>query len=77
VEDENTDFHNIFNGWQNEFCQLLNVHGFNDVRQTEVHTAEPLIPKPNSCEDGKRYKWPDVDHILAELIQARGKALCC
>jgi hypothetical protein len=25
--------------WRNHFFQLLNVHGVNDVRQTEIHTA--------------------------------------
>jgi hypothetical protein len=46
VKDENGDllanFHNILNRWKNYFSQLLNVH--NDVRQIEVHTAEPLVP---------------------------------
>jgi len=28
----------------------LNVHGFNDVRQTEVHTAEPLVPESSAFE---------------------------
>ena len=27
-----------------ELFQLLNVHGDNDVRQTEMHTAEPVVP---------------------------------
>jgi len=30
--------------------QLLNVHGVNDVRQTEMHTAEPLVPEPSASE---------------------------
>ena len=30
--------------WRNYFSQLLNVHGVNDVRQAEIHTAEPLVP---------------------------------
>jgi hypothetical protein len=25
----------------------LNVHGVNDVRQTEIQTAEPLVPEPS------------------------------
>jgi hypothetical protein len=29
-------------------CPPLNVHGVNDVRQTEIHTAEELVPEP-SC----------------------------
>ena len=30
--------------WRNYFFQQLNVHGVNDVRQTEIRTAEPLVP---------------------------------
>jgi hypothetical protein len=41
-----TDSHSILARWSNHFSQLLNVHGVNDVRQTEIQTAEPLIPKP-------------------------------
>jgi hypothetical protein len=36
---------NILNRWKNYFCQLLNVHGVSDVRLTEIHTAEPLVPE--------------------------------
>jgi len=39
VTDENAnllaDSHNILNRCRNYFYQLLNVHGFNNVRQTE------------------------------------------
>jgi hypothetical protein len=28
----------------------LNVHGVKDVRQTEIHTAEPLVPEPTASE---------------------------
>jgi len=28
----------------------LNVHGVIDVRQTEIHTAEPLVPEPSAIE---------------------------
>jgi hypothetical protein len=52
VKEENGDLladsHCILNMWKNYFCQLLNVHGVNDVRQTEIHTAEPLVPEPSS-----------------------------
>ena len=30
------------------FSQLLSVHGVNDVRHTEIHTAEPLVPEPSA-----------------------------
>ena len=32
------------------FSQLLNVHGVNDVRQTEIPTAEPLVPQPSAFD---------------------------
>jgi hypothetical protein len=52
VKDENADLvaesHNILNKWKNYPCQLMNVHGVTDVRQTEMHTGEPLVPEP-SC----------------------------
>jgi hypothetical protein len=31
------DFHSIFARWRNHFSQLLNIHGVNDIMQTEVH----------------------------------------
>jgi hypothetical protein len=33
------DSNSILNRWKNYFFQLLNVHGVNDLRQTEIHTA--------------------------------------
>jgi hypothetical protein len=33
--------------WKNYFCQLLNAHDVNNVRQTEMHTAESLLPEPS------------------------------
>jgi hypothetical protein len=63
-------------------CQLLNVHGVKDVRQTEIHTAESLVPEPSSSEVEiaieklERYKSSGIDQILAELIQAAGDTLC-
>jgi tRNA(Ile)-lysidine synthase TilS/MesJ len=41
------DFHSILNRWKNYFSQLLNVHNVSDVRQIEVHTAEPLVLGPS------------------------------
>jgi hypothetical protein len=34
-----TDSHSILVRWKNHFSQVLNVHGVDDVRQTEIHTA--------------------------------------
>jgi hypothetical protein len=75
------DSHSILNRWKKYFCQLLNVHGVNDVRPTEIHTDEPLVLEPGSSEVEisiemlKRYKSPGIDQILAELIQAGGNIL--
>jgi hypothetical protein len=56
------------------------VRSVNDVRQTEIHTAEPLVPGPSCLEveiaiAKLKYKSPGSDQILAELIQARGEIL--
>jgi hypothetical protein len=40
-----TDSHSILTRWKNHFCQLFNVHKVSDVRQTEIHAAEPLEPQ--------------------------------
>jgi len=42
------DCHSGFARRRNHLFQLLNVHGVNDVRQTEIHTAEPLVPEPSA-----------------------------
>jgi hypothetical protein len=57
------------------------VHNISDVWQTEVHMADPLVPRPSCLEVEiaiaklKKYKLPGSDQILAELIQAGGKIL--
>jgi len=43
-------FHSILARWRNHFFQLLNVHGVIDVRQAEIHTAEPLVTDPSAVE---------------------------
>jgi hypothetical protein len=49
-DDLATDCHSILARRRNHFSQLLNVHGVNNVRQTEVHTAEPLVPESSAFE---------------------------
>jgi len=59
----------------------LNVHRINEVRQAEMHTAEPSVPDPGCFEDEfayeklNRYISPSIDQIPAELIQAGGNTL--
>ena len=54
VKDEKGDLvansYNIMARWRNYFSQILNVHGFSDVRQAEIHTAEPLMPESSALE---------------------------
>jgi len=85
VKDENgdlvTDSHSILARWRNHFSQLFNVHGISDVRQTEIHTAEPLVPESSAfevemaIEKLKRHKLPGTDQIPAELIKAGGRTI--
>ena len=54
VKDEKGDLvadpHSIMARWRNYFSQILNVHGVSEVRQAEIHTAEPLVPEPSALE---------------------------
>jgi hypothetical protein len=36
--------------WRIYFSHILSVIGVNDVRQTEIHSAEPLLPEPSAFE---------------------------
>ena len=63
------------------FSQLLIVHGVNDVRQTEIHTAKPLVHELSAFEVElatdklKSHKSPGGDQIPAELIKAGGRKI--
>ena len=67
--------------WRNHFSQLFSVHGVSDLRQTEIHTIEPLVPEPSAflfemaIEKLKRHKSPSIDQITAELIKAVGRKI--
>jgi len=58
------------------------VHGFNNVKQTEIHTAEPLVPDPTAfkflvaIEQLTTHKWPGIDQIPAELFTVGGRTIC-
>jgi hypothetical protein len=68
--------HNILNGWRKIFYQLLNVHRVNNIRQTEIHRAEPLVFEVSVAiviETLKRFKLPGIDHIPKVLVQAGGE----
>jgi hypothetical protein len=54
VKDEKVDMvaecHSILVQWRNHFSQLQSVHGANDVRQTEIHPAGPIVPECTAIE---------------------------
>jgi hypothetical protein len=64
-----TDTHSILARWRNHFSQLFNVHGVSGVRQTEIHTAETLVPEPSAfdiemaIEEIKRHISPGINQI--------------
>ena len=77
------DSHSIMARWRHYFYQILNVHGNSDVRQAEIHTAEPLVPEPSilevelAIEKLKSHKSPGNDQMPAELIKAGGSTIRC
>ena len=87
MKDDLSDFvadsHSIFVRWRNYFSQILNVHGVNYVRQTEIRTAEALGCEPSASEFGlaieklKSHKSSGIDQTPAKLITAGGKTICC
>jgi hypothetical protein len=54
---------------------VLNVHGLHDIRQTDIHIVEPLVPESSHVEvefvigNLKRYKSRGSDNIPAELMK--------
>jgi hypothetical protein len=76
------DRHSVLNRWKNFFKQVLNVHGVHDVRQIDIHMAEPLVLELSLVEVEiaigklKSYKSPGTDQIPAKLIEAGGEILC-
>jgi hypothetical protein len=85
IKDENgnllADPQNVLSRWKNFFNQVLNLHEVHDVRQMDIHTAEPLVPEPSLVEVKiaigklKSYNFRGTDQILAELIKAGGEIL--
>ena len=79
VKDETGDlvtgYYSILARWRDYFSQLLNVYVVYEVRQTETHTAEPVVSEPSAFEVDlaieklKRHKSPGIDQIPAKLIK--------
>jgi len=76
VKDEKSnlvvDCHKNLAQWRKLFYQLLNIYGVNDVKQTKIHTAKPLMPAPSAfefvlaIENLKSNISPGTDQIPAE-----------
>ena len=55
--------------------QLFNVHGVKEVRQTEIHTAKPLVPEPSAAEVElaiaklKSHNSPGIDQISEDVFR--------
>ena len=70
------DCYSVVARGRKQFSQLLNVHGVNDIKHTDIHTAEPLVLEPSAfevklaIEKLKRYNSTGVDQIPAELVKA-------
>jgi len=87
VKDEKGDLvadsHSVMARWRNDFSQILNVHGVSDIKQAEIHTAEPLVPEPSALEVElpieklKSHKSPGIDQIPAELIKPGARTIRC
>jgi hypothetical protein len=69
------DCHSILARWRDHFSQLFKVYGVIDVRQTEIHTAEPVVAEPSAFEvmmvneKLKRHNSSCIDQIPAELMK--------
>ena len=71
------DCSNILDRWWNHFSQLL----INDDNQTEIYTAQPLVPEPSVFEvelaiDVLKSKKSGIDQIPSELIKTGCRTIC-
>ena len=61
----------------------MSVCGVNDGRQTELHTAEPIVSEPSTfeieiaIEKLKTHRSTGIVQIPAKLIKAGGRAIRC
>ena len=55
----------------------MNIHGVSDVRQAEIHTAEPLVPEPSVSEVELPIEKLKSHKSPAELIKAGGSTIRC
>ena len=64
------------------FLLAIECTWVNDVRQTEIHKAEPLVPEPSAfefemaIEKLKTHKSSGIEQIPVDLIKAGGITIC-
>ena len=57
------------------------MHGVNDIKHIDIHTAEPLVSELSAFEVDlaieklKSHKSPGIDQILAELVKEGGRTI--
>ena len=53
------------------------MHGVKEVRQTEIHTAKPLVPEPSAAEVElaiaklKSHNSPGIDQISEDVFRTQ------
>ena len=87
VQDEKRDLvtvsHSVSPRWMKFFSQLFVERGFSEVRQTEIHTAEPIVRDPRVfefhmlIEKLKAHKSVGTDQSTVELITAGSRTVRC
>jgi len=65
--------HSILARWRKPFSQLLNAYGVHNVRQTEIHTAESLVPELSASEAEMAIRKLNTNHQL--LIKSQQNLL--
>ena len=69
VKDLVRNSQSILARWRNHFSQLFNVHGVSDVRHTEIHTAEPVVPDPSLLAVGLAIENYEVTNNQQNLLR--------
>lgn len=60
------DSHGIFSRCKNYFCQLLNIHWVNSIRQSEIQKGEPFVPER---------RFSEVEIAIGKLKKCKSKSL--
>jgi len=70
-----SESHRVLASSRDHFSLLLNVHGVKEVRQIEIHTAEPqpcAFELEQAVEKLKSCRSPVIDQVPSESIKAGG-----